>query len=233
MLRHGHHARVEGNWFFGDGAKDAGGVRVVDSHHTIVNNYFQDLTGEKWNAALSILGGSEPSGGEGNGYQTVDDLSVVNNTLVNCKRSVLLNKAKGSRAPSGLFANNLISSSNAPLVTDQLEADKMKWIGNIMHGAAIGPNISAIAGDPGLAQSGGLWRPSVSGVAVGAAVESGVEVTQDLDGQTRPKTGVDIGADEVDGAIGKPIYFPLKSSDVGVSFIVSKEDETKTQPFGR
>ena len=102
-----------------------------------------------------------------------------------------------------------------------------------MHGAAIGPNISAIVADPELTQSGGRWRPSASGVAAGAAVESGVEVKQDIDGQTRPKTGVDIGADEVDGAIGKPVYFPLKSSDVGVSFIESKEDETKSQPFGR
>lgn len=47
VLRHGHHSRVEGNWFFGNDAQNAGGVRVVDSHHLIVNNYFQDLTGDK------------------------------------------------------------------------------------------------------------------------------------------------------------------------------------------
>ena len=43
VLRHGHHARVEGNYFFGDGAEDAGGIRVVDSHHHIVNNHLQEL----------------------------------------------------------------------------------------------------------------------------------------------------------------------------------------------
>ena len=59
VLRHGHHAKVEGNFFFGDGARDAGGIRVVDSHHVIFNNYLQDLTGTTWNAAFSILGGKK------------------------------------------------------------------------------------------------------------------------------------------------------------------------------
>ena len=59
VLRHGHHARVEGNYFIGAGADDAGGIRVSDSHHVIVNNYLQDLTGTTWNAAFSILGGKK------------------------------------------------------------------------------------------------------------------------------------------------------------------------------
>lgn len=116
VLRHGHHAHVEGNYFFGDGAENSGGVRISDSHHVIVNNYFQDLTGTTWNAALSILGGQEPTGGSGNGYQAVDEITVAHNSFVNCSRSIFLNRAKGNRAPGGVIANNLVVSTVDTLV---------------------------------------------------------------------------------------------------------------------
>ena len=125
VLRHGHHARVEGNFFFGEGCATAGGIRVVDSHHTIVNNYLQNLTGTGWNAAFSILGGNEPSGGTSNGYQSVDDIVVMHNSIINCQQSFLLNKNKGSRNPVGVIANNLISSNVAPLITAELSTAKL------------------------------------------------------------------------------------------------------------
>ncbi|MDB4436245.1 polysaccharide lyase 6 family protein, partial [Akkermansiaceae bacterium] len=108
VLRHGHHARVEGNYFIGDGAENAGGIRISDSHHVIVNNYLHGLNGLTWNAAFSILGGKKPSGGKDNGYQAVDEISVAHNSIINCERSFFLSKAKGKYTPSGLIANNLI-----------------------------------------------------------------------------------------------------------------------------
>jgi len=222
VLRHGHHARVEGNFFFGDGAQDSGGVRVVDSHHVIINNYLQDLTGTRWNAAVSILGGKKPSGGTSNGYQVVENVSLMHNSILNCKRSILLNKAKGSKAPTGTIANNLISSSSEPLITEEFSSAKLEWTGNLLHGSSIGVKISAITADPQLKTVDGLLRPDASGPAGDAAVECGIEIERDIDGQSRPQSKSDIGADEVSGATGDITSVPLKPSDVGVSFLRGK-----------
>jgi poly(beta-D-mannuronate) lyase len=219
VLRHGHHARVEGNHFFGDGAKDAGGIRVTDSHHVILNNYLQDLTGTTWNSAFSIMGGKKGSGQTSSGYQAVDEIVVAHNSIINCRRSIFLNDAKGSRAPTGLMANNLIVSSSSPLILDELSCKKLSWAGNLFHGAAVGASVSAMTSDPQLRESEGLLRPDHSGPAVDAAVDIEISVEKDIDGQSRPKLKRDIGADEVVGALGNVSLTPLKRSDVGVSFL--------------
>ena len=219
VLRHGHHARVDGNFFFGDGAENSGGIRVVDSHHTITNNYLHGLTGLTWNAAFSILGGSQKSGGTTNGYQAVDNISVMHNSIINCKRSFLLNKKKGSRAPTGTIANNLISSSSGPLITKDLSIEGLNWMGNLIHGAPVGVDSDAIKSDPKLRRTDGLLRPDPAGPAANAAVKCDVTVITDIDGQTRPETNKDIGADEVSGETGEISSRPLAPKDVGVSFL--------------
>ena len=219
VLRHGHHATVEGNYFFGDGALNAGGIRVSDSHHTIVNNYLQDLTGTKWNAAFSILGGRKKSGGNDNGYQAVDNIKIIHNSIINCKQSILLNKAKGSRPPTGVFANNLISSSSGPLISEELPATNLEWKGNLMHGAKIGAEIDAEFSDPKLKLIDGLVRPDKTGPAADTGIKLDPGVTIDIDGQTRPESKTDIGADEVSGASRKSSSSPLSPPNVGVSFL--------------
>lgn len=219
VLRHGHHVRVAGNFFFGDGADNSGGIRVVDSKHHIFNNYLQDLTGTKWNAAFSILGGKQSSGGSGNGYQAVDDIVVAHNSIINCRRSIFFNQEKGKRAPTGVIANNLVSSRTGPLILEQLSADKMKWTGNILHGPRQGKNTRGVALDPQLSRVDGLYRPSSTGPAANAAVQNVINVGIDIDGQSRPKTRLDIGADEVSGAQGGISLKPLTPSDVGVSYL--------------
>lgn len=232
VLRHGHHARVDGNFFFGDGAKNSGGIRVVDSHHVITNNYLQDLTGKTWNSALSILGGKQVSGGTTNGYQAVDNISIVHNSILNCSRSIFLNKAKGSRTPTGVIANNLISSASAPLVTADLSPVKLQWTGNLMHGAPIGADLDAITADPMLKETGGILRPDASGPAANAATICNVIVSKDINGQSRSDAGADIGANEVSGASGEIASVPLTPADVGVSFLTGNgpsENQSLTQ----
>ena len=222
VLRHGHHARVEGNFFFGDGVEGTGGIRVVDSYHTISNNYLQDLTGTKFHAALCILGGKAPSGGTSNGYQAVEDITVMHNSIINCTQSINLCKAKGSRGPSGVIASNLISSTHAPLITEEISAAKLEWISNLFYGAPIGIEIEAITPDPILKETAGLLRPDPTGPAADAAIQNDVKVVTDIDGQTRPDSALDIGCDEVSGAIGEATSAPPKPADVGVSFFRGK-----------
>ncbi|MDA8968441.1 polysaccharide lyase 6 family protein [Akkermansiaceae bacterium] len=219
VLRHGHHARVEGNYFFGDGAKDAGGIRVSDSHHVIVNNYLQDLTGTTWNAAFSILGGKKTSGDTNSGYQAVDGITVAHNSIINCARSIFLNKAKGSRAPTGVMTNNLVVSNKAPLIVEELSSEKLEWIGNLFHGSEVKPELAAISSNPLLKMSDGLLRADPEGAAIDAAVDMSSIVENDIEGQVRPKIGKDIGADEVSGGEGKVLFPPLGPTDVGVSFL--------------
>ena len=204
--------------FFGDGAENAGGIRVVDSHHKIINNYLQDLNGTSWNAAFSILGGKKTSGATDNGYQAVDGITVAHNSIINCRQSILLNNSKGSRAPTGRIVNNLVSSSTGPLVTGKLSVANLDWQGNLMHGAAVGADVPALEADPKLEADGGLLRPSVSGAAVDAAVRFDVKVATDIDGQARPESGADVGADEVSGATGEITSVPLEPSKVGVDY---------------
>lgn len=222
VLRHGHHAHVEGNYFFGDGAKDAGGIRVVDSHHTIINNYMQDLTGETWNAAFSILGGKQKSGGAENGYQAVDKLMVAHNTIVNCKRSIFFNNAKGVRGPRGTFANNLVSGVDGLLITEKLSIEGITWLGNLMHGAEVSGDVKAMATDPLLRFVDGLHRPSVTSPVIDAGVAIPLVLGKDIDGQTRPRTGCDIGADEVTRVGEKVNTAPLNPKDVGVVYIMEE-----------
>jgi len=219
VLRHGHHAHVEGNYFFGDGADNAGGIRIVDSHHTVINNYMQDLTGVTWNSALSIMGGKQKSGGKDNGYQAVDDIMVAHNTIVNCRRSIFLNDAKGTRGPTGIFANNLISSSDGPLITEKLSVNGIKWLSNLMHGAELGAKIEVVDTDPLMKMLGGMYRLSLKSPAIDAAGVIPLVVSKDIDGQIRPDSKLDIGADEATTSRAKAIYKPLNPVDVGVSYL--------------
>ncbi|MEQ9315203.1 MAG: polysaccharide lyase 6 family protein, partial [Henriciella sp.] len=56
-LRHGNDTLVEKNLFDGDGAPYTGGVRVINARQTIRDNYFKDLTGERFSGALVIMNG--------------------------------------------------------------------------------------------------------------------------------------------------------------------------------
>ncbi|NUQ65115.1 MAG: hypothetical protein HUU20_21840 [Pirellulales bacterium] len=58
-LRCGKRCVVEGNFFFGEGKKGSGGVRIIDSDHRVFNNYFADLLGDDYRAALSLMNGDE------------------------------------------------------------------------------------------------------------------------------------------------------------------------------
>ncbi|MGH7199227.1 MAG: polysaccharide lyase 6 family protein, partial [Planctomycetaceae bacterium] len=56
-LRHGHRCTVEGNWFLGEGKRRTGGVRIIGDDHLVINNYFENLTGDEARAAVSVMNG--------------------------------------------------------------------------------------------------------------------------------------------------------------------------------
>jgi poly(beta-D-mannuronate) lyase len=63
-LRHGDRASVYGNFFFGNGKRRTGGVRIIGEGHLVYNNYFQDLTGDEDVFRSTVHAGSSKFGGQ-------------------------------------------------------------------------------------------------------------------------------------------------------------------------
>lgn len=114
-LRHGNGTLVENNLF--DGANDpyTGGVRVINAEHTIRNNYFTNLTGERFSGALVVMNGVPNS--PINRYHQVRDTVIEQNIFDGVRRIELAEGADEERtaAPidSQFRSNIIISSSNS------------------------------------------------------------------------------------------------------------------------
>ncbi|MBU2929671.1 chondroitinase-B domain-containing protein [Winogradskyella psychrotolerans] len=159
VLRHGSNATVEGNYFLGENVDGTGGIRIVDSEHTITNNYIQDcitvVDQSIWNNGITFLGGSSnnsvpcTSDNTSSDYQKVVDINVSNNTIINTNAPLFYNTDKGSTDPTGIVSNNLIyytdGNSN---ITEILTGDTassyadlgttLEYSGNVYSGAALG-----------------------------------------------------------------------------------------------
>ncbi len=84
VTRHGNYCKIEGNYFIGDGQNPHyGGIRLINTGHTVTNNYFLNMIGENFRAPLAVMNGIPKS--PLNRYNQVTDVTVCYNTWVNCK----------------------------------------------------------------------------------------------------------------------------------------------------
>ncbi len=83
VTRHGNYCRVDGNYFIGDGNDNVGGVRLINTGHWVVNNYFYNLKGKNFRSPLAIMNGIPKS--PLNRYNQVTDVVVAHNTYINCE----------------------------------------------------------------------------------------------------------------------------------------------------
>ena len=81
-LRHGKRNLVENNTFVGNGKRNTGGVRVVDSNHVIRNNIFVSLAGQRFFSALGVMNAVPNS--LPNRYVQVSDITITDNVYVDC-----------------------------------------------------------------------------------------------------------------------------------------------------
>ncbi|MDB9741588.1 polysaccharide lyase 6 family protein [Akkermansiaceae bacterium] len=222
VLRHGANAHVEGNYFLGENKEGSGGIRVSDSFHTIVNNYFQDLNndGDKWNNAITLVGGSDKTGGSSNGYQKVDNILVAFNTIYNCDDPLYFND-RSSYDPTGTFAYNLNYSTSTKGVGGDISGtgQSIKYIGNIFGGNDIGiTNEGITKADAQFLPFGEIFQPNLKGIAANAAgSDYSSIVTKDLSGRLRESNALDAGAQEVSGAKGSVINKPITNADIGIT----------------
>ncbi|WP_282031806.1 chondroitinase-B domain-containing protein [Winogradskyella eximia] len=171
VLRHGSNATVDGNYFLGEDVDGTGGIRIVDSEHTITNNYIQDcitvVDQAKWNNGITFLGGSAnnavpcASDNNSNGYQKVENINLSNNTIINTNAPLFYNTDKGSTDPTGTVANNLIyfTTGNAN-ITDVITGDTassyadlgttLAYSGNVYTGSALGETNTGFSEETGI-----------------------------------------------------------------------------------
>lgn len=226
VLRHGAAATINANYFLGENVEGTGGIRISDSDHIITNNYIQDVINvdsqAQWNNGITFIGGSVASGGTSNGYQIVEDIVVAHNSFYNVNAPLYFNDSKGSTDPTGVFANNLIYTTLTDVISGSFDnmGGGLSYQGNIYEGSNLGESLSTsefIAGTIGfgLVTDGEVYQPSATGAAANAGVAMSHTVTNDVEGLTRPSTGLDVGANEVSGGTGVTLYTPYTNAMVG------------------
>jgi poly(beta-D-mannuronate) lyase len=119
VLRHGSKNRIANNIFIGNNKPFTGGVRVINPGHTVSNNLFIDLAGERFHSGFSVLNGVPNS--SISRYHQVKDATIEHNTFVNC-RSIIFGAGKDperTAAPQNVrFADNLIQPAGKVLYED-------------------------------------------------------------------------------------------------------------------
>ena len=112
-LRHGDNALVERNVFLGNNIPNTGGIRVINKGHVIRNNYLVGLAGDGFRGPITVMNGVPNS--PLNRYAQVENVTIVNNTIINCS-PITLGAGKDKErtlAPKNVtFANNLLYNSN-------------------------------------------------------------------------------------------------------------------------
>lgn len=134
-LRHGKRNLVENNTFVGNGKRNTGGVRVVDSNHVIRNNTFVGLAGQRFFSALGVMNAVPNS--LPNRYVQVSDITITDNVYVDCTNLEFGTGADAERtsAPRSIdFRRNrlFVSGTKNPfLMVDK--ASEVRFADNIMN----------------------------------------------------------------------------------------------------
>lgn len=244
-LRHGFRNHVEGNYFFGEEKTDAsgngcGGIRVYGLDHIVVNNYFEGLTGSKWDAAITITNGDVTNSSSSlTSHFIPENVVFAFNTLVNNKSDIEIgfdNNGNYTKAPKNcLIANNIIINDKNPIVKSYSAASLagVNFENNIMYPTAtssigISYNDDQIKLlDPKLQKTNGRtpentnyitpvesYKLSSSSPAINASTGTYSYLTLDSEGQSRQGIS-DIGADEYNSS-ASILYGALSADQVGI-----------------
>ena len=117
-LRQGFRNLAEGNSFFGEGKTaefdgrtiGCGGVRVYGKDHVVTGNYMEGLTGDTWDAGLTLTNGDATSTSTNySAHFLPENVQMTYNTLVDCKSGIEIgftNNGKYSKKPSNCVISN-------------------------------------------------------------------------------------------------------------------------------
>lgn len=134
-LRHGKRNLVENNTFVGNGKRNTGGVRVVDSDHVIRNNIFVSLAGQRFFSALGVMNAVPNS--LPNRYVQVSDITITDNVYVDCTNLEFGTGADAERtsAPRSIdFKRNRLCVSGMQNPYQMVDkASEVRFADNIMN----------------------------------------------------------------------------------------------------
>jgi len=198
VLRHGSNATVDGNYFLGENIDGTGGIRIVDSDHTITNNYIQGCITKFdqaiWNNGITFLGGGAnnavlcSSTSTSSDYQKVVNINLSNNTIINTNAPLFYNLDKGSTDPTGDVANNLIfftadysPSDLTPVISGDTPTSysslgtALTYTGNVYNGTTLGATNAGFTEETGIIATadGEIFTFSGTGSAGKGAVMGG------------------------------------------------------------
>lgn len=151
VMRHGNYCRVDGNYFIGDETNNIGGVRIINTGHWVVNNYFYSLRGNGFRTPLAIMNGIPKS--PLNRYNQVTDVVVAHNTWVDCvspwqfgigsniDQAAVLPKSeiRSARPKRVVVANNVIYNSTGdilPLIPHD-SLDGINFVNNVINNQGV------------------------------------------------------------------------------------------------
>ncbi len=152
VTRHGNYCVVDGNYFIGDGvSENYGGIRLINTGHTVINNYFYNIKGRNFRSPLAVMNGIPKS--PLNRYNQVTDVTVAYNTWVNCasplqfgvgtnvsQKDVLPpSEIRSARPIRTVVANNIIYNEKGdakPLVAHD-SIDGIKFKNNIINNQGV------------------------------------------------------------------------------------------------
>lgn len=185
VLRHGDGNLIEDNVFIGNGVENTGGVRVINRRNTVRNNYMENLRGEGFASALTVMYGVPNS--PLNRYVQVQQAVIENNTIVDAAQIFFGAgmDAERSAAPiDSRFADNLIVNRDGETPIRVLgDLSGIAFSGNVQSPAAT----DALSGFEGREVTVARGRGRLF-VAEGV---DGVGARRDLQFVSRSAVGVD------------------------------------------
>jgi poly(beta-D-mannuronate) lyase len=210
--RHGDNCLYYGNYM-----RNTQGMRIYGDNHQIFSNY---LEGNTIGINMGNGDGDVHNGDPLTSHDRPDNNVVAFNTLINNGTQYQMGgRTGGLGATNTTFANNiLVGGTTAVSISTSAPYTNPTWSGNIVWNVTGGGGDMPTSGystvDPQLvADADGVFHLTSGSPAIGTATGTYTAVTADMDGQPRPSTGKDKGADEFSTA---PITAKLlTTSDVG------------------
>jgi hypothetical protein len=210
VLRNGNRNDIYGNFWFGEGREESGGITVNDgTGHRLWNNYLSGLTAEASNRPGGVIFEVVEKARE-----QVNDCVFVHNSIIECARPLLLGRDRGAEfpyQPVGItVADNLIVGPTSPLI-EQDDAAEVTLSGNVVSDSTVDsmvPRSDTAAGAVALEHNGDDLVVPAPGLR--QASDRWPMVVEDAQGRRRDRAVV--GALERAGA---PARGPLTARDVG------------------